>query len=160
MKTELEIEQAINTYSDTVRRICFLYALQRCDVEDTFQNVFLKYARSDQTFTDMEHGKAWFITVTMNVCKDFFKSWFRRKVDMSDDLTQFSIDDRSRSQEILEQVMMLPKRYRIVIYLYYYEGYKLSEIAQICGRNENTINTWMKRGRAMLKDQLGGDDFE
>lgn len=56
--------------------------------------------------------------------------------------------------------MTLPSKYRDVIYLYYYEGYKINEIAKILNKNENTIHTWMKRAREKLKDIIGGDNFE
>ena len=63
----------------------------------------------------------------------------------------------SSSGEILEAVLQLPEKYRNVIYLFYYEGYSAVEIAEILGRKENTIYTWLSRAKKILREQLGGE---
>ena len=60
-------------------------------------------------------------------------------------------------QEVLEAVLSLPKRYKDVIYLYYFEGYTAAEIGRILGKKENTVYSLLARGRGMLKKELGGD---
>lgn len=59
--------------------------------------------------------------------------------------------------EVLEAVLSLPQNYRTVIYLYYYEGYKETEIAGILKKKVNTIYTWMYQAKQILKKQLGGE---
>lgn len=54
----------------------------------------------------------------------------------------------------MDQIMKLPKDYRNIIYLYYYEGYKIKEIAEILGKNQNTISSKLQRGRNKLKKIL------
>lgn len=159
MKTELEIHNAIELYSDIVRRICFIHLKQEADVEDIFQDVFIKYMQSEQEFASLDHEKAWLIKVTMNACKDKLTSWFHRKVDLYQDFQTFAFEEHTDTT-LLEAVLKLPKHYRNVIYLYYYEGYKVKEIAAILMKNENTIFTWMKRAKEQLKDLLGGDYLE
>jgi len=44
MRSEADISKAIQAYADTIRRICFMHLNNRSDVEDVFQEVFLKYA--------------------------------------------------------------------------------------------------------------------
>lgn len=50
--------------------------------------------------------------------------------------------------------MQLPAKYRIVIELYYYEGYKLKEIAQILKRKETTVRQQIARAREQLRKSL------
>ena len=59
MRSEQEVNRAIDTYADTVRRICMLHLKNASDTEDIFQEVFLKYALSAASFTSEEHEKAW-----------------------------------------------------------------------------------------------------
>ena len=59
--------------------------------------------------------------------------------------------------EVLDAVLALPEKYRDVIYLHYYEGYSAAEIGRILNRKENTVYSLLSRGRAMLKETLGGD---
>lgn len=79
MRSEQEVNRAIECYADTVKRICILHLKNVSDTEDIFQEVFLKYAMSDIVFENEEHEKAWLIRVTFNQCKDLMKSFFRRK---------------------------------------------------------------------------------
>lgn len=158
MKSEVEVSNAIELYSDMVRKICFIHLKQKADVEDIFQDVFIRYMRSDREFESLEHEKAWMIRVTMNACKDKLTSWFRRNVDLYQDFPTIASKD-THDTFILEAVLKLSKQYKNVIYLFYYEGYKIKEIATILGKNENTIATWMKRAKDELKVSLGGDYF-
>ena len=57
-------------------------------------------------------------------------------------------------REVLQAVLSLPKKYRLPLYLYYYEGYSVGEIGAILGRNPSTIQTHLARGRERLKAML------
>lgn len=160
MREEEKVREAIDQYGDMVLRICFLHAKQRADAEDTFQNVFLKYAQRDMEFVSDEHEKAWLIRVAINCSKDNLKSWFHKNVDISEKMDLFAQVEEENSTQLLCAVFKLPKKYRDVIYLHYYEGYTNVEIAKLLRKKENTIYTWQSRARKMLKEQLGGADFE
>lgn len=160
MRTEDEMITAIDKYADMVKRICFVHMKQECDVDDVFQNVFLKYAKS-QEFDCPEHEKAWIIRVTINSCKDSLNTWFKRNVVLDNEREVFyQKNDFTDHSTLLDAILKLPKHYKDVIYLHYYEGYKVKEIADILNKKENTIHTWMKRSRDQLKDLLGGDGYE
>ena len=58
MRNEQEVNQAIDRYGDTVRRICILHLKNISDSEDIFQEVFLKYALRTVPFESQEHEKA------------------------------------------------------------------------------------------------------
>ena len=153
--------RALERYADTIRRICFIHLKKYDDVEDVFQEVFLKYILCDCQFESDAHEKAWLIRVAVNQCKDTLKSFFRQNVSSLDAIDlepSYSFDDTSR--QILNAVLELPEKYRTVIYLFYYEGYTAVEIAKLLGKRENTIYTWLTRGRLRLKERLGGDLFE
>ena len=159
MRSEAEANRAIARFADTVRRVCFMRMKNLADVEDIFQDVFLKYILHDRDFESEAHEKAWFIRVTINACKDSLKSFFRTKVSSLDDLLMepSSIDEEKTA--VWDALLRLPQKYRDVIYLFYYEGYTAVEIANILQKNENTIYTWLKRAKAQLKEQMGGEGF-
>lgn len=160
MKDEQKIKAALEEYADMIRRICFLYLKNYHDVEDVFQDVFLKYALRDEPFESHSHEKAWLIRVATNSCKDMLKSFFRRKVTSIEDLTIEPSYVSEESKDVLHAVIQLPEKYRIVIYMFYYEGYSAVEIAKMLGKKENTIYTWLSRARTQLKSSLGGDSLE
>lgn len=160
MRSEQEVNRAIERYSDTVRRICMIHLKNYDDTEDIFQTVFLKYALSSIVFESEEHEKAWFIRVTINACKDLLKSFFHSRVTSLDDLLEKPAEMQEDYREVLEAVLSLPKKYRDVVYLHYYEGYTAPEISRILGKNVNTIYTILTRSRQMLREKLGGEEYE
>lgn len=158
MRSEEEVIEAIERYSPTIRRLCMIYLKNYADTEDIFQTVFLKYALSSVSFESEEHEKAWFIRVTINACKDLLKNFFRSRVTSLDELIEQPTEMQEDHREILEAVLSLPKKYREVVYLHYYEEYTAPEISQILGKKVNTIYTLLTRSREMLRQRLGGDE--
>lgn len=156
MREEAETVRAVERYSDLVRRVCLCHLKSREDTEDVSQAVFLKYLLSEQRFESPEHEKAWFLRVTMNACKDQLKSLFRHRTLPLDALREEPALE-GRDREVLEAVLSLPEKYKDVIYLHYYEGYSAAEIGAIMGMKENTVYSLLSRGRALLRDWLGGD---
>ena len=157
MRREQEVSIAIDTYSNMVLRICGVYLKNDADAEDIFQTVFLRYALQDRGFDSPEHEKAWLIRVTVNACKDLLKSFFRSRTVPLGELPGYLSDLEPERLAVLEAVWSLPKPYREVIYLHYYEGYTAPEIAGILKKNPNTVYTHLARAKAQLKEALGGE---
>ncbi|MCC8027878.1 MAG: sigma-70 family RNA polymerase sigma factor [Clostridium sp.] len=160
MRNEQEADRAIRLYSDTVRKICMLHLKSISDTEDIFQTVFLKYVLYSGTFESDEHEKAWIIRVTINTCKDYLKSFFRSRTVPLDEAVELAGEMPEDHSEVLEAVLSLPKKYKDVVYLFYYEDYPAAEIGRILGKNVNTVYTLLARAKAMLREMLGGGDFE
>jgi len=160
MRSEQEVNRAIEKYADTVRRLCMIQLKNYHDAEDIFQTVFLKYVQSSVRFENEEHEKAWFIRVTLNACKDFFKDFFRKNTVSLDELFNQAGELTADNSEVLEAVLSLPAKYKNVVYLYYYEGYSAVEIARILRKNKNTVYTLLTRSKKLLKEKLGGDTYE
>jgi len=157
MRSEQEINNAIEQYSDMILRLCTVYLKNSADAEDIFQTVFLKYALSTKVFESREHEKAWLIRVTVNACKDLLKSFFRSRTITREELTGYAPEVTAEQYAVMEAVWSLPKQYRDVIYLHFYEGYTAPEIAGILRRNPNTVYTHLHKGKELLKEALGGD---
>lgn len=159
MRSEQEADRAIELYSDTVRKICMLYLKNDSDTEDIFQTVFMKYILYSGSFESEEHEKAWLIRVTINACKDYLKSFFRSQTVSFDEIGEIAGEMPEDYSEVLEAVLSLPKKYKAVVYLHFYEQYSAVEISRILGRNVNTVYTHLARAKEMLKERLGGDGF-
>lgn len=157
MRSEQEVNRAVEQYADTVRRICLVHLKNYADTEDIFQTVFVKYLLHTAPFASPEHEKAWIIRVTINACKDLLRSVFRRRTVPLDEAAELPAPPEEH-RAVLQAVQGLPAAYRDVVYLHYYEGYTAPEIAQILGRNVNTVYTRLTRARGLLRQALGGDD--
>jgi len=154
MHSEHDVDETLNLYGDMVLRICSCYLKSKADQEDAFEDVFIKYFKSKTVFENEEHKKAWLIKTTFSVCKDHLrKRFWRNKQTLKDEK---GVNDQYVSA-VLEAVLALPKKYKEVIYMHYYEGYSGIEIAGILGVKENTVYSLLKRGRDLLKERLGGE---
>lgn len=160
MRSEQEVCRAIEQYSDTVRRICLVHLKNYADTEDVFQTVFLKYLLSSVTFTSEEHEKSWLIRVTINTCKDVLKNFFRRHTVSIEEAAGVWEKLPEENREVLEAVLSLPPKYRDIVYLHYYEGYTAPQIGQILKKNVNTVYTLLTRSKKLLREKLGGDEYE
>ena len=157
-KEKIEIEEVIDKYSDMVYRVAYTRLNQKESEEDIYQEVFLQLAKKSPTFESFEHLKAWLIRVTINKSKNILSSVWNREVDyLENDIPIEEINNLY----VFEEVKKLKQSYRTVIYLYYYEGYKISEISSLMKIKESTIKTWMLKARNILKEKLeGGFDDE
>ena len=159
MQSEQEVNRAIEKYADMIRRICLIHLQNSADTEDIFQTVFLKYVLRSVSFESEEHEKAWLIRVTINACRDLRRSFFKSRTVLLDDLIEMPAPMLQSNREVLEAVLSLPKKYKDVVYLHYYEGYTAAEIGEILGKNVNTIYTLMTRSKKLLKEKLEGDEY-
>lgn len=148
------VTNALEKYSDMVRRVCFIYLKSGTDVDDIFQEVFLRLLQHNDQFDSEEHEKAWLCRVAINKCKDFHKSYFRKNVCSIDDL-EIPFEDKTETG-LIREVLSLPQKYRNAIYLFYYEDYTALEIAKILCKKENTVYSYLHRAKSMLKDKLKG----
>ena len=158
MRSEQEVNRAIERYSDTVQRLCLVYLKNHADTEDVFQNVFFKYYLSSVVFKSDEHEKAWIIRVTVNACKDWLKNFFRSRTVPLNEVAELASNVSQENKDVLEAVLSLPAKYRDVVYLHYYENYTAPQISQILHKNVNTIYTLLTRSKELLREKMGGEE--
>lgn len=149
-----ELADLYHRHVDTVWRVCYSFMKNRVDTEDMVQEAFLRAYYVDKPFQSEEHEKAWLIVTASNLCKDALKRAWRRDEPLEDHLELVA---PGRDAQVLEAVLALPERYKTAVYLYYYEGYSLKEIASILDCPQATVRTRLARARKQLKQMLGGE---
>lgn len=153
MFTEEEFNNLVKTYMDTVFRLALNYVQCNQTADDITQNVFIKLFRSNKSFENEDHIRYWLIRVTINECKKILISPWRKTVPIEEYMETVSFPTQEHS-DLFYAVMALPKKYRVVIYLHYYEEYSTEEISELLGIPCATVRTQLKRGRALLKSGL------
>ena len=154
-----EAERLVYTYSDLILRLSYTYLKSTHDAEDICQTVFLKLLTSGQTFASPAHERAWIIRTTANACKDALRSTFRRRT-VALEAAAATAAPEAPDSAVLEAVMALPENYREAVYLHYFEGYSVREIAGLLGRSEAAVTAHLSRGRHKLRTTLGGEYYE
>lgn len=158
MLTNTFFVQAADKYRDTVFRVAFNYMKNQADADDITQGVFLKLLKCDVNFENDNHLKHWLIRVTINECKSIFRAPWRKVENIEDYAGQLCMPSPKHT-ELFETVMAMPEKYRIVIYLYYYEEYRTEEIAGFLKVPPATVRTRLARGRKKLKGILEEENY-
>ena len=172
MHKENSQEEVIRRNSDLVYRLAFSLVKSKADADDIYQDVFWQYLRRIPIFENEQHEKAWFIRVTVNRCKNHWKSpWMKRRAELHEEAglyveartgegtVSMSGEHTAEAEEnlaLIETVRQLPEKYRVVIHLFYYEEMSVEESGRITGSRASTVRTRLTRARRMLKERLGG----
>lgn len=153
-----KIDSIIDRYADMVYRLALNQMKNEPDAQDVFQEVFLRLVKSAPQFESEEHIKAWLIRVTINCSKtNLMSAWRRHTQALEND--ECIAEQKEESIGLLEELKKLPKKYRTVLYLFYYEELSIKEIAETTNQKEATIKSQLSRGRKLLKgelDRMGG----
>ena len=150
MLTETEFSEYVEKYIDTVYRMAFSMLKNPHDADDVTQEVFLKLYTARGEFQSEAHVKNWLVKVTVNTCRNVFRTpW--RKVEDIEEYAQTLAFETPEQSDLFLAVNSLDRKYRIAVHLYYFEGYSVKEIGEILGVSENTVSTRLARARGKLK---------
>jgi len=147
------LEEIVEKYADMVYRLALARTNSKQNAEDVFQEVFFRLVKKNPIFIDKEHEKAWLIRVTINCTKSLFNNGFiKNTIPLEQDI-KFETEEK---HDVYYAVAELPQKYRTIIYLFYYEKYKINEISKILNVKEATIKTRLSRARQKLGERLKG----
>lgn len=151
----LPVEKLAEKYKDSLFRAAFSVSKNPDDAEDVVQETFLQYMESSRQFESEEHIRAWLLRTAINKSKNVVRTfWHRNRTSLDDYLSGVPFQE-PEDRELVEAVLSLPKLYRSVVYLYYYEDYSVQEIADMLRLSAGTVKTRLFRGRKLLKNTLG-----
>ena len=144
-----QVEAMIQKYGDMLFRTCLVMLQNQPDEEDAVQETVLKYMLKAPVFDSSEHEKAWLLKVAANHCRDMLRFRSRHPQVTLEQLTEYLTDPEN--SEILDALMTVPEKYRIVMLLHYVEGYPTDEIAQMIGKTPSAVKMRLQKGRKLLK---------
>ena len=159
MDRQTQAEYLANTYADAILRLSYTYLKNTHDAQDICQTVFVKLLVEPRSFESPAHERAYILRMAANACKDLLKSPWRKRTCGLEACAEVPAPE-PEDGSLLAAVNDLPPHYRAVIYLFYYEGYQAAEIGKILGVPTATVHTRQARGRAKLRELLGGTAYE
>ena len=141
-------------WGDSLYRAAFAVCRNPQDAEDVVQETLLAYFRSDKQFESDEHIRAWLIRVAVNKARNAtICFWRRNRRSLEDYMDALAFEDEG-DRDLMDAVLRLPERYRIVIHLFYYEDYSIREIAELLDLGEGAVKSRLSRGRRQLRRTL------
>ncbi len=120
------------------------------DAADAIQDTVLSSYENLRGLREPKYFKTWLTRILINHCNRILKE--RRKVvPMQEQLEIQGAEVDTSGREFLRLLNELEEQYRIVLLLYYVEGFSIREIGAILEMNENTVKTRLSRGRVSFK---------
>ena len=158
---EQKFIRIFNLFKNDVYRLSYSYTKNISDSDDITQNVFVKlYKHNEVLELDDISIKKWLFKVTINECKSLLLSSWKKKIIPFTEKEENTLYVKVNDNSILDQVMQLPKKYRLVIFLYYYENYNTKEISEILNLTVTNVQTIASRARNKLKEIIVEDENE
>lgn len=155
MDTDSAVKELFERYSDMVYRISISYGKNDYIAEEVVQEVFLRYLKKRPHFENDEHEKAWFIRVALNCCKSMLSTaWIKRMRPLEEAGEAVDFFQQKEENDLFEMLSELPAKYRIVLYLRYYEEYQVKEIAKLLGITPNLVSARLVRAKKLMKQEL------
>ena len=162
--SSLNASELYDLYATDVLRVAYYYLGDRGKAEDVTQDVFLRLI-SRQPSLEPGKEKAWLLTVAINRCRDLWRgAWLKKVILGHPGFELFPAPDEighlAESTALTEAVARLPAEFKEVVLLHYYQGYGVTEIAEMLRIAEGTVSSRLSRARARLKKELKGDELE
>ncbi len=156
--TANELERYVDLYKQSVCATAMCIVKNISDADDVTQEVFLRLYTYEGNFASDEHVKAWLLRCTVNRSRDILRShWYKFSQPLS---AAEKISHTDRTDDMLPLVMKLSRKSRFAMYLHYYEGYSVSEIAAMSGLSESAIKSRLARGREQLRRLLNNERID
>ncbi len=155
MNPKENLERIIRAYSNDLYRILYVYCKNKSDCEDIMQGAFLKLYETNTEFESDTHVKNWLIKVAVRDALNLQKSRWRNYVELDENI---AFTDEYHL-EVFEALLKLKPKERMILLLYYYEGYSVKEIGVMLKMAEGTVKSKLHRSRGRLKTVLKESDW-
>ena len=160
-ENETILSNAMDAHGDVVYRLALCHLQNVADAEDIFQDVFLQLLKEKNVEQwSLEHLKAWLLRVTINRCHNLARNRIRRQTLPLEEVPELASEVTESDNELWDALGRLPAKYRLVVLLYYVDGYKTEEIAKLVECRDATVRSRLHRGRKKLKEMIGGIFYE
>lgn len=149
-----KFERIFELYNKDLFRLIFSYTLNINDTKDILQETFIKYYQNMSCISgsDLEIKK-WLVRVAINKSKDYKRFFIKKNIVDFDD--RYLINKNiSLNYDMIEILNKIDKKYRIPIYLYYYEGYTIFEISKILSISESAVKMRLLRAKKIIKKEM------
>ncbi len=156
---EQELTRLVEKFSGTVYRAAYCCLRNSADADDITQDAFLALYTSSAEFTGDEHIKAWLIRVAINRCRNLLRSLRYRTTVPLDEAGELPAEPQ-RHDSLLPVIMGMKPKYRVVLYMFYYEDMPVKQIAEILGEKPTAVTTRLSRARQQLKRILVKEGYD
>ncbi|HIW73218.1 MAG TPA: RNA polymerase sigma factor [Firmicutes bacterium] len=148
-RDEEAVGQLVRMHGQMLYRVCLVMLGNPHDAEDAVQETFLRFMTKGPDTKDAEHQKAWLIRTATNLCRNM--RLFRLRHPHVDVEAVENLGAPAVCRDVYREVLRLPANYRLVLLLYYVQGYRTEEIARILNISPAAVRKRLQLGREKLR---------
>lgn len=121
------------------------------DVADAIQDTILSCYENLKSLKQNRYFKTWMIRILINKCRDILQR--KKQITYTDQMPEMPFyEEEYASKEWAQVLEPLDNKYRLVILLYYMEGFNIREISDILDMKESTVKSRLQRGRKQVAE--------
>lgn len=143
--------------SKSVYGVCLMYLKNKDDAEEAVSESYVRLMGNAPSFESEAHAKSYLMRTAVNICKNYLKSGWRKHTIQDEDVLMYMTTPTE--QTVMNEVLSLPPKYRVIIYMHYYAGYSTREIADMMNISQSAVLSRLSRGRNKLRDILTEGGF-
>lgn len=156
----LNLENLVYTYSDALVRYAYCYVGNADVAEEVTEDAFAAYCVKHQQFQSMEQARAWLYKAVRSRAVDYLR-FHKRHVPLDDVQEVLScrgpLEDllvKERNDAIYRCMQALPRQYRAVLQLQYFDEFDIAQICKIMGKSKKQVYNLLTRAKSALKEYL------
>ena len=150
-----------NLYSKAMYNVAFRILGNQMEAEDVMQDSFLKAFTKIETYNETSTFGAWLKKIVINKSiNELKKSKAYQTETISDNFEK--VDDaeneisftNQKAENVLKTIQNLKPNYKVILTLFFIEGYDLEEITEILKISYENCRTTMSRAKESLRKKL------
>lgn len=142
--------QLVESNKQSMYKIARSYLSNDEDIADAIQDAIESCWRNLDQLEKPAYFRTWMTRILIHKCIDIIRK--NRREHPVSDFPEYGAEHKDLDNyEFSELMKSLDEKYRTILLLYYGEGFKISEIAQLLDMEENTVKTRLSRGRQKFR---------
>ncbi len=150
------IEEAINVYDNAIYNFIYKSLNFSEDAFDLLQETILKAIKYSKSYDKEKDIKSWLYKIAKNEINLYYKKKKRENIDNLYELDNLPQEKNINDdlKEIYDLIKSEKEEHRVIFYLYYEEGFKITEIAKMNDYSESNVKQILHRLREKIKIKL------
>lgn len=120
------------------------------DIADAIQETILSCYKNIEKLKEIKYFKTWMTRILINKCNDVIRA-NKNIIYIDQEKEEGYSENIDQSLSLRECFDRLKPDYKVVMTMYYDQGFNLKEISEILDMNESTVRTRMARARECLR---------
>lgn len=144
--------EQIDLYMDRMYKTAWAILKNETDVADAIQESITDGYEKRKTLRQPEYFGTWMLRILINNCYQILRQYRKETYGV---IPETGAEDSYLEDDGFKQLIRcVDEKYQLVLTLYYADECTVKEIAELLQMKENTVKTWLARGREQVRRYL------